>query len=270
MFSLQREMPSQLERYELKFMIPFDMVAPVSEFAMVYCSPDKYSNGVNDGFYTVNSLYLDSPGYHFLKMRIDGAQNRFNMRVRSYGEKPDVPYFLEVKQKTCGVIRKYRSTVTDKEWYRAYTEPGHRYDEKCSGTEEKNRQLFERLVYTYNAAPVILTQYLRKAFVSDVDDYARITFDTALKFREEKNYRPDPGNLPMIASDHTLAFDPGCEVVLELKCYASSVPMWMLDMIRYFNLKRRRFSKYLTGASELFGLYSHDASSRLSPYNNIQ
>jgi hypothetical protein len=63
-----------------------------------------------------------------------------------------------------------------------------------------------------------------------------------------------------------MAFDPGCNVVLELKCYTSSVPAWMVDMIRYFNLQRRSFSKYLTGASELFGLYRYDTGERESPY----
>lgn len=262
----QKAIPALLERYELKFMIPIEMVAPISDFALVYCHLDKYSSMVNDGFYRVNSLYLDSPGYLFLKMRLEGVANRFNMRVRSYGDNPEVPYFLEIKQKTGGVVRKFRSSVTDKDWYKAYSEPGFCGAANTNEKEDLNRQKFERLVYTYNAAPVILTQYLRKALVSDVDDYARITFDTALKYREERRYRPVPDEQSMTSCDHSLAFDPGCQVILELKCYTSSVPLWMIDLIRYFNLQRGSFSKYLTGASELFGLHRYDTGSRISPY----
>ena len=52
-----------LERLELKFHIPETMVEPISNFASIYCSPDKYSRDAEGGVYTVNSLYLDSPNY---------------------------------------------------------------------------------------------------------------------------------------------------------------------------------------------------------------
>lgn len=241
------------------------MIDPISEFASVYCSPDKYSMNTGNGFYRVNSLYLDSPDYYFLKMRLKGVHNRFNMRVRSYGDTPDVPYFLEIKHKTSGVVRKYRAAVTDREWYREYTEPRSGSGDKNSATGDAiNRKRFERMVHTYNAEPKILTQYLRKAWISDVNDYARITFDTDLMFRPETEYRPIPDNRGMVSCDHTLAFDPGCSVILELKCYTSRVPVWMIDMIRCFNLQRRSFSKYLTGASELLGLYRYDPATRVS------
>ncbi len=261
----QKTIPSLLERYELKYLIPFEMIDPISKFASVYCSMDNYSLNSEGGFYRVNSLYLDSPDYIFLRMRLEGLENRINMRVRSYGENPEIPYFLEIKQKTAGVVRKYRASVTRKDWYKAYTEPGiHSNDEEEGTKEEINKKRFERMVYTYNAEPKILTQYLRKAWVSDVDDYGRITFDTNLKFRPETEFKPVPDEREMVSSDHALAFDPGCSVILELKCYTSQVPLWMVDLIRLFNLERRSFSKYLLGISEFMGLYSYDLSSRIS------
>ncbi|BCS95257.1 hypothetical protein DSLASN_08890 [Desulfoluna limicola] len=260
----RKTIPSLLERYELKYLIPVEMIGPISDFASVYCSLDHYSTCSDTGFYRVNSLYLDSPDYLFLRMRLEGVQNRFNMRVRSYGDDPDVPYFLELKQKTGGVVRKYRAAETDKEWYRVYTEPGFIAKGEGDGENALNKQRFERMVYTYDAAPKILTQYLRKAWVSNVDDYARVTFDTDLKFRPQTTYQPVPGRGWMVSCDHTLAFDPGCSVILELKCYTSRVPLWMIDLIRFFHLQRRSFSKYLTGASELMGLHRYDSASRVS------
>ncbi|SDU46146.1 polyphosphate polymerase domain-containing protein [Desulfobacula phenolica] len=261
----QKAIPALLERYELKFLIPTEMIDPISKFASVYCSLDKYALDAPNGYYRVNSIYLDSPEYLFLRRRLEGVQNRFNMRVRSYGDHPELPYFLEIKQKTGGVARKYRAAVTDKDWSKVYTEPGFELEsDGGSGKEEINKKLFERMLYTYNAAPKILTQYLRKAWISDVDEYARITFDVDLRFRQENEYRPVPSHGEMVSCDHTLAFDPGCAVVLELKCYTSRVPLWMIDLIRFFNLERRSFSKYLTGASELMVLHRYDDDSRVS------
>jgi len=260
----QKTIPALLERYELKFLIPAKMIEPISAFASVYCSPDTYSDLSEDGFYRVNSLYLDSPDFLFLKMRLADLDNRINMRVRSYGDTPELPYFLEIKQKKSGVIRKYRSAVTDKNWFKAYTEPGYMSSQSNNTKTDINRLKFERLVFTYNAEPKILTQYLRKAMVSDVDEYARITFDKALKYTEETLYNPIPVHNRMNACDHTDVFEPDCEVILELKCYTASVPLWMVDMIRYFNLQRGRFSKYATGAGELLSLHTYDTGSRIS------
>lgn len=261
----QKVIPPILERYELKYMIPSLMVGPISDFASVYCSLDNYSLNSKDGFYRVNSLYLDSPSFYFLRMRLEDMDNRINMRVRSYGDHPDMPYFLEIKQKTGSVVRKYRAEITDRNWYRAYESPGfYPHEVGRSRQDDASRKLFERMVFTYNAEPKILTQYARKAWISDVDDYARITFDRDLRFRPETGYRPVPGTGRMVSSDHSLAFDPGCDVILELKCYTSRVPLWMLDMIRCFDLQRRSFSKYQTGASELFGLNRYASASRVS------
>lgn len=265
--SRQKTIPPVLERFELKYLIPFDMIDPISCFLSAYCSPDVYSLNSETGFYRVNSLYLDSPAWTFLKMRIEDVDNRINMRVRSYGDNPKPPYFLEIKQKRDGTVRKYRASVRDKGWYRRYTVPGFQtYDGHIDEKEKTNVELFERLVYTYDAAPVVLTQYLRKAWISEVDDYARVTFDVDLRFRPEDSYNPVPGKTDMVSCDHNLFFDPECSVILELKCYTNSVPLWMLDLIRLFDLKRSSFSKYAAGASELLGLYRYDSALRTAAF----
>ena len=49
-----------------------------------------------------------------------------------------------------------------------------------------------------------------------------------------------------------------CSVILELKCYATQVPLWMLDMIRCFNLTRRSFSKYTNATMKLLTRQQYD------------
>jgi len=105
----QKGIPPMLERYEMKFTIPSKMVRPMADYASIYCSQDRYSQQSEGGFYRVNNLYLDSPNYLFLRRRLERVPNRFNMRVRSYGDDPGLPYYLEVKQKAGDVIRKYRA-----------------------------------------------------------------------------------------------------------------------------------------------------------------
>ena len=242
-----------LERLELKFHIPETMVEPISNFASIYCSPDSYSRDAEGGVYTVNSLYLDSPNYLFLRRRLDGSANRVNMRVRSYGDAGEPPFFLEIKQKKVRLVRKFRAGVLDPTWHLVLEEPGAEVlgDSDIEGPRS-HLDLFLRLAQTYQAEPKVLLQYKRRAFVSQVDDYARVTFDTDLKYCPPTGYRPSAEAAGLIPCDHAAVYDPGCSVILELKCYASRVPLWMVDLIRGFDLPRRRFSKYVTAVREVF------------------
>jgi len=261
----QKVLPPLIERLEMKFTIPYSMIEPISEFASVYCSPDKYSLQSENGYYKVNNLYFDSPEFLFLRLRLMHVQNRFNLRVRSYGSNVGMPYFMEIKQKTGHIIRKHRAKITDQEWYKVYTEPGYEsQNESDNPLEIRNRKLIERIIYSYNASPKVLTQYIRKAWVSDIDDYARVTFDKELNYAPETEYNLVPNENAMVSCDPETVFDPGCSVILELKCYSSFVPLWMIDLIKYFNLQRRSFSKYMTGVREVLGLYVYSSASTVA------
>ncbi|SLM31696.1 conserved hypothetical protein [Desulfamplus magnetovallimortis] len=93
--SSQQEMPSLLERHELKYLIPASLVDPISDFVSIYCSKDNYSDKTEDGLYDVYSLYFDSPDYLFLRNRMEGSENRFNMRIRTYDIQSGLPCFLK-------------------------------------------------------------------------------------------------------------------------------------------------------------------------------
>jgi hypothetical protein len=71
-------------------------------------------------------------------------------------------------------------------------------------------------------------------------------------------YLPVPHESAMICCDSQTRFDPGCSVVLELKCYTSFVPLWMVDLIRAFQLKRRGFSKYATCLQPCVSRYNRE------------
>lgn len=254
-----------LERYELKFTIPRDKVEEIAAFAKPYCHMDRFSAAAPDGFYQVNSLYFDSPDFHFLENRLQGRENRFNMRVRSYGPQPVLPYFLEVKQKRGDIIRKYRARIREENLQRVL-DPGEDLEKDWVVPGDiENAALFRRLVHTYNASPVVHTSYKRLALFSHCDEYARVTFDIGLRYKAQREYRPLDGAEDFAPSDEENCFDEGCSVILELKCYSKHVPLWMVDLIRKFELRRRGFSKYSAALAQVFRSYRFDDSQRMSP-----
>lgn len=266
--SEQKEIPALLERYELKYMIPHSMIGAISDYLSVYCSLDKYSENSEDGFYSINNLYFDTPNFLFLKKRLDGSENRFNMRIRSYNSISGSPCFFEIKQKSFGVVRKYRAAVFDENWKNLFKAPGYEMDNIINEHNRSNVSLFYRTAYSYQAEPKVLTCYRRKAYISDVDEYARATFDCDLRYQPMEEYTLIPDEMQMVSYDNAAVFDPECNVILELKCYASFVPMWMLDMIRYFDLQKTGFSKYATGIMEALGINIQDRSDRTSAFRN--
>ncbi|MFH1153029.1 MAG: polyphosphate polymerase domain-containing protein [Pseudomonadota bacterium] len=247
----QTEIPSLLTRYELKYQIPLSLVESVSQFVSAYCRLDRYSQESPDMYYQVVSLYFDSPSYTFLKRRLHRAENRFNMRIRSYGTPSGLPCFFEVKEKRNRIVKKYRGQVRDEGWPMVFGSAGVPLNhDTCTGKD--CLELFESLALAYDAAPKVLTRYWRKAYISEVDDYARVTFDRNLMFQARDTYSVIPDDDAMVNYDNASIFDENASVILELKCCCSRVPMWMLDLIRCFNLQQGRFSKYAAGMAAVF------------------
>lgn len=257
------DMPSLLERHELKFLIPEHMVEPISTFASIYCRPDKHSELASDGFYKVVSLYFDTPAYLFFRRRVERMDNRFNMRVRTYGS-TGLPCFFEVKQKRDRMIKKLRSMVVDPDWPRIFDSSSHVLKTYGNPMDEVNSNRFVQLACSYNAVPKVLTQYRRKAFVSEVDDYARVTFDTDLQCQPPDGFSLIPDEHKMVPYDLCTVFDPDCSVILELKCYADRIPMWIIDMIHHFDLHRGRFSKYVESMTRVLESVRFDDTDRMA------
>jgi hypothetical protein len=174
------------------------------------------------------------------------------MRIRAYGRVPGPPWFFELKQKRDQLITKYRSMVTEKDFSGLLAE-GAFFPQGGEGRNSRNRDLFLRTLAAYRAGPQVLTRYRRLAWVSTVNEYGRLTFDRDLA------YLPHPApdfrfrEREMIPNDHQMTFDPGCDTILELKCYTTRVPYWMIDLVRHFELSRVGFSKFVTGMQDALG-----------------
>lgn len=252
----QEGIPPVLERYESKYTIPFSMVDEISRFIEPYCSMDAYSEKSPDLYYTINSLYFDTPDYLFLKLRLQKADDRFNIRVRTYGEDPVLPWFFEIKHKRGDIMRKYRAKFHNENLEELLRRPELLHENAKNEKEAQNRLLFYKTVQTYNAQPKVLIQYKRKAYISDTEEYARVTFDIRLRSMEQTGYDPLPYKNILQSCDIENIYDKDASVILELKCYTSFVPLWMIDCVRTFQLNRRGFSKYMTGLRQVASLSS--------------
>ena len=252
--SISAQLPPVKERYELKYLIPMEMVDPITRFISPYCAMDVFSEGADDSFYAVNSLYFDTRQLEFLRQRLDGRESRFNMRARSYGDGRKPPYFLEIKHKNGTCVKKYRTTLSDGEWPRILTDPVFRSSSEDGAVVRRNKELFLRLACSYAIEPKILTSYRRRAFFSTVNEYARVTMDIDLRYQLEEGYNLVPDARSQHYDNQTIfsgnehhyateAYGPG-RVILELKCNVGQTPTWMLDMIAFFELKQGSFSKY--------------------------
>ena len=241
-----------LERHELKYTIPVELIEPISRFIAPYCELDDHSASAPDGFYQVNSLYFDTQGSQFLKSRLWGSDNRFNMRARAYNDTPDTLVYLEVKHRRATNSKKYRAEIPIDHWPTVITDPSG-----YPPHNDTNLALFQRLAESYAIQPKIFTQYRRRAFFSTIDTYTRITMDCAMKYRRQLPFvSEDPYSLcpcaelsnydnEMIYTDQESSAD---NVVLEIKCSVGFVPVWVLALIQTFQLKQVGFSKYMNSA----------------------
>ena len=249
---MNRDEFNSLERYELKYQIPFELVPQVRDFLRPWCELDAHSQDSADNAYWVTSLYLDSPRFTFFNWKELGMEDRFNMRIRTYGENPSQagPRFFEVKHKHQDVILKTRGTLQDGHPERLWTDLSGTLA-RVQGMERRNLERFWQLTETYNANPCVLTQYRRIAWFGVHEDYARVTIDWAMRWRAESGFDFSVDPMQMRPSDGPAYFRPGTNAVLELKCPRDQVPWWMLDMIRALDLRRSTFSKFGNAVSEL-------------------
>ncbi len=256
--SVMSSLPPVIERHELKYVIPFKLVDVICDYLTPLFGYDEHSLAYADRYYPINSLYFDTPNYRFLKLRMWGAAHRFNMRVRAYGDGTKGPYFAEVKYKSPHSVKKFRATLEPDQWpgFIAATtafEPIRHEDDK----ETISRDLFQRLAYSYAIEPKIFTCYRRRALCSTVDDYARVTFDIDMRYRDQSLHSArDPFSLACgadcanydVQTIYGEEISYGENVIMELKANVGAVPTWMLDLISRFQLKQIGFSKYMSSS----------------------
>jgi hypothetical protein len=238
-----------IERYELKYRLPPALVAPVREAIARYCGPDEAAAGES---YVISSLYLDTRNFRLYRETMEQAPRRFKLRIRRY---ETGPFFLETKRRLKDVIIKSRAAVPAEAWPALMLDPAVEAGLKLSPRVRNDVARFVNTVLRIDARPATVVRYRREAWVSQVDDYARVTFDHRIEGRA-----PEGWTVPVADGHGWLPVDkpdrfglPMSGVVLELKA-TTAVPFWMIDLARRFGLKREGFSKYGSALETVVGL----------------
>src|SRR2546423_13826347 len=146
----------QHQRYELKYHVNEAKALRIRDFVRGYLEIDEYSALEPDLSYPTLSLYLDSDGLETYWCAINGARNRFKLRLRYYDDQPDTPVFFEIKRREDNVILKARGGVrkTAVRWLLAGHMPESKHKFNPSDDEAVGAgQRFCHLVLQLNAQP---------------------------------------------------------------------------------------------------------------------
>ena len=235
-----REMQSS--RFELKYLIPENLAVGIRRYVLGFLEPDEYAIKSPDHSYPVRSVYLDSETFTLYRQTMQGAKNRFKLRIRFYDEKDGSPCFLEIKRRELDVIMKQRVGVT-REGAMLVADgfsigPQHLF--KRGGNEVKamkNVQDFCDLRDHIQAVGKTYVAYDREAYTSPIGSQIRVTFDRNLhggRYKHGVGLRLPRPTIPA-------ALDG---VVLELK-FTDRFPHWMRELVQVFNLQKTSVPKYV-------------------------
>jgi len=233
-----------LLRRELKFQIPLSLVDPICSYLSAYCEIDKFSGISPTGYYKINSLYLDTDDMYLLECKRRNYTKRFSMRIRSYGDHPTFPAYLELKNKNEQFVHKIRAPITCSETVQFLQSDLGPSNLNISDLKNPTFNKIHFEIIRRNLRPRIMTQYQRKAYFGLHESYSRVTFDRALRCYGQETFDIFPNESSFMNYDHDEIFvDQRSGVVLELKC-EDKVPNWMSRLIKIFELQHSQFSKY--------------------------
>ena len=229
------------QRYEFKYTISESMADAIRKYIQPIFSLDSHACPEQRG-YIVNNVYMDTPGLRFYHDTKFHALTRFKPRVRYYGPQLGQFAILEVKHRHDTTTWKQRQRIDIHEW------PGVldvARSARVSPSHMAAPDTFADVNHLYSTIPVLHVRYFREPYVSDIDDYGRITFDQALRYRLARDsYDIASSDQEMIYYDDPLTTKwHESPIVLEIKT-GTFVPFWAIDIVQRFSLAQRGYSKY--------------------------
>ncbi len=229
-------MPTAIpNRREFKYLVPRAHLPALRAALDGLCDLDPHAGP--DRTYGLRSLYFDSPGLRLYHANEREAVVRFKARVRCYPDSPGSPVFAEVKRRTGDVIHKSRAKLPDGGWADALGPDG-----PGAGADDALGAFLSRM-HRYQLRPVVLVEYRREAYVSRLDDYARVSIDTRIGCQRQTALTLDAPRSWRPIDQPWRTWTPMSPCVVELK-WARQAPRWMADLVQRVELLRHAFSKY--------------------------
>jgi SPX domain protein involved in polyphosphate accumulation len=242
----------QQQRFELKYLVDERITPAMRDFVSGYLELDEYGLKGPNLSYAVHSLYLDSADLKTYQASVNGAKNRFKLRLRYYDDRPETPVFFEVKARVDNCILKQRCGVRREAVALLVAgqlpEPGQLLSKEPRHLVALQR--FNLLQSQLNARPKAHNQYLREAWVSTQDNSIRVTFD--------RDIRIEPCFVAKAVTEMTRPVRVFPEfTVLELK-FTARHPNWLKEMVQRFDLMQSSSAKYVEGVVLLGEHRFHD------------
>jgi hypothetical protein len=247
----------QLQRWELKYVIPEETAVAVREYLRSYLEIDEYGAGRPNLSYTIHNLYLDSDELAIYWGTINGDKNRYKLRLRFYEDNPKAPVFFEIKRRMNDAIIKQRGGVKRHavEAVLAGQFPGPDDVVSADARQLVAIQRFVELMMEHRAHPTAHVTYDREAWTSPVDNSVRVTLDRNVLISPE-----------FVTRFTAQLDDPSCVfgrlVILELK-FTGRFPDWFKELVRVFNLRQTSASKYADGIANKGEMYFYQAGARM-------
>jgi hypothetical protein len=235
----------QLQRFELKYIIPEEVALAVRDFVASYLEIDEFGATLPNLSYPVHSLYLDSYDLSTYRATINGDKNRYKLRLRFYENRADAPVFFEIKRRMNSTISKQRGGVrrdaVDSLLAGQLPSAAH-----LISKEPKQLvaiQNFCRLCTNLQATPKAHIFYMREAWISRMDNSVRVTMD--------RDILCDPEPSAKLSTELVRPVNVfGKRVILELK-FTNRFPDWFKELVRVFGLMQCGAAKYADGVALL-------------------
>lgn len=235
---------SKIRRYELKYTVTEETATAIIEYIKSFCELDKHVPAGKNG-YIVNNLYFDTPDLRFYYDTKFRRLIRYKPRARYYGDKISDHIWPELKFRHSSVIWKIRHKIPISQWHTLFHP---QFSERKEPLLKNRLDTFEEVIHWHGANPILHVRYFREPYVTQIEDYGRVTLDRYLSYCMAHG-SPDLNcrETDMIYYDDpvtTIHYES--PVLLEIKI-ERMVPFWAIDIIKRFELVQRPFSKYCYG-----------------------
>ena len=235
----------KFSRFEYKFYFPSFYVDEILNFLSRKgeVDPYNYDEEGKPAFYTVNSVYFDSPSFLFYRDKFDGFTRRIKVRIRSYEEDflTAERYFFELKMKHMDRIYKDRVVVPEA-LVKKYVDGN--FDQVDPIEDMDFLKKISNLSDFHSLQPYVGVKYKRFSF-DDKIMRCKVSIDADIQtcgINSVTELQNSNGAFAEIM--------PGY-FVLEVK-FDEMIPQYVIDLIAKYNMRRDAISKYCRSIEKIY------------------
>jgi hypothetical protein len=241
-----------LDRFELKYWVPDQVIGQVLDYVKPHLVLDPYSVKLGVLSQHNTSLYLETPNLDSYWRHVDSSPDRFKLRVRVYGDPPSGKAFFETKRKIKSVIVKTRTAVSMQEMVGLIEGTYESLPPWLSAEDRRNLENFLYLRTALRAEPCVLVRAYRESHCSaDPMEDIRVTVDREICFQPARgtDLVGDPKRWIPIDGEEQHE-QRGVHAMVELK-YPRIAPFWMQSLVARLEMWRVGYSKYIASVQHL-------------------